>query len=61
MRNLYRDIGAYVTLHIVTHDVLLVAVRSRDFYVENGYQLAVDVSPRGRSRLNSQTGKAAKP
>lgn len=45
----YRDIEAYVTIHIVTHDVLLVVISSRDFYVKNGYQLASDISPRGRS------------
>lgn len=28
---MYRDIGAYVTIHIVTHDMLLVAVYSHDF------------------------------
>lgn len=44
----YHDIEAYVTIHIVTHDVLLVVVSSRDFYVRNGYQLASDISPRGR-------------
>lgn len=32
---MYRDIEAYVTIHIVTHDVLLVVVSSRDFYVRN--------------------------
>lgn len=44
----YRDIGAYVTIHIVTHDVLLVVVPSRDFYVRNGNQLASDISARAR-------------
>lgn len=43
---MYRDIGVYAALHIVTHNILLVAVRSRDFHIENGYQLAVDVSLR---------------
>lgn len=45
----YRDIGAYVTIRIVIHNVLLVVVPSRDLYVRNGCQLAFDISSRGRS------------